>query len=166
MKKLLMLSALCLTLLECSGARADTTTLWDFSFVSDTGSQAFTGSGSFETSGTPIPLYGYPVLSLDGDLNGQPMALIPDLSDALYGQWFDPGALQFSVGGADYSIYYYDLPLPAFGPGDVITTPGGGIEGISLSMIDPAPVATPESGTWFLLAIGLAAVIASKNRAR
>jgi hypothetical protein len=85
------------------------------------------------------------VLNITGTLNGSPVSnpINPSTPSWLELSNFDAGDLQFSVGGADYSLFPYAGAYALIGP-------GGGFVDYSATV-----VATPEPPLFVLLAIGL-----------
>ncbi len=168
------LTVLLLTAIACLPAitKADT---FDFTFSSTNGS--FSGSGSFDTyayatapNGQPIAYSGFYISSLDGEVNGISMVLLPGSPGSsmdyygpippvpgvpltLFDEYnFLNGSLDFSLDGQDYFIHDVDmwpsddLGLNLFGPGfnDLITM-----------TVTPAADPVPEPSTLLSLLLGL-----------
>lgn len=171
-----LLRAMLLVFMIGYAAKADSLLMWDFSFVSIGTVNAdgsinpvtgYSGSGTFLTEPTPVgdALYGDELVSLDGQMNGQAMTLIPGLSNAIDPATDDfvPGALAFSINGVDYKIFDFDLAAPVAGNFLV----GNSLDLlIDFTVADPTPVTTPEPSAFLLMGLGLACLGIYKLRSR
>ena len=168
MKSLSKLGALAaFGLLSVAIARADDTTLWDWSY-SGTGVMA---SGTMTVSDTPNSTYpgGYDIISITGARNGVDITgLVPPsgtLTSTTNGTTYDnvfypgqsptffdeTGGLLYSTGTADYNIYQGN---GTFGtPGnDYEYTVGGATPGPEVAF---SAAETPEPSSLLLLGTGL-----------
>jgi hypothetical protein len=167
------IGVLALLLFFVHPAEADT---FDFTFVSLNGAVA--GSGTFSTlpfdtapDGEVLPLLeGYFITSLDGQVNGIPMILLPGsfmnsftnaplpLNVPLipFNQFdFLHGTLSFTLDGEDCEIVDSQQgPLVGF---TFFAAPG--IQGISSQEIALQVIDTPESGSILFLALGLLGLV-------
>lgn len=166
MKTSIFVRAFLVVLLAGFAAKADSLTTWDFSFQSlDTNMQPdgqYVASGSFQTMSLADSVAagvflnnGLELVSLDGQLNGQQMTLVPGFGTAIDIAWLGEGvyspfldhALNFTVDGLPYYIHDNDTEGPP--SGNNLAGPFG-ITSIALSLVD-----TPEPDTFILLGIGL-----------
>jgi hypothetical protein len=138
--------------------RADSVTDYTFNFTG----QGVSGSGTFQTEPSQCGVEGCYVLNLAGEVNGTNIVDDPEPASVLQGSpdqpFSDYSVLQFALDGTQTFIAWAQE-----GPLDGIVFYGNGWDGIGDVVVDftlTDPVATPESGTLLLLAIGLLAVAA------
>jgi hypothetical protein len=166
---------------SASITKADT---FDFTFATISGD--YVGAGSFDTypyatepgTGSPIAYSGFYISSLDGEVNGIPMVLVPGLPGSsmdyygplppvpgvpltLFTEYnFLNGSLNFTLDGQDYFIHDLDEG-PASLSGLNLYGPGF-IEQITMTVI---PASEPSTVLCLLLGLFLVPILPRSARA-